>query len=930
MKKFLKILVLGAMGIGVLAGCSNDKPKSEVVSHDVVDSSEANSKDPISSSELLSSDSSNSSSSSSSSSIVVKTITGISLNTDGVKKAYEIGETLDLTNLVVNLNYSDGTSVATTDYTVSPAKGTVLNEKGNVTVTITYTLNDGATTFTKSFDVAVDKTRWGDAEALLMQTHLYGEVLPFTGFATSKVAYSADGDMIVISGGVIEDNTFSSYEAKILAAGFKAASNTSYKFKKTITTDNGDRFVQVFFGRGDNNEFYLEAYDPYYYAFPAAFMAYTVRTSFDSNVVIPAYEGADRYEISERDSAVFCYTNSTTALADYRATLTNNGFTIEDRLYNGFTMSYSTDRTFMILFNYDNNTKSLDIYAAPLDYWNGSLITGFFTKYNGEDVGIPSLEVTNGLYQFVESEYNQYFFEEGRPESIHAFMRIYNAAESDLTAYSTKIQALGWEITGNTVFTAKKLIEGKGVARFEFDFDARYNLITFTIYFKLDPLPGMAWPAEEIASILGSDITDTVPAFTGENNGFSVMTDAYGSFVMVELPQGTENVAAENYINNVLIPAGYTIYGNYLTVYVSPHNQILVQAYMGTSGSISITFKVAPFTTWPGTRLNRILNDMFGNITDTLPAYNGAVEYEIEEDYDAEEIYVYIDTGDVEIADAVDAYITTLTTSTTNKYTYIGDDADGDPHYLSPNKQIDVCPYDNGRDFALYITHFDLWPKATINEFFDDRGFTDTLPAFQGTYVSATATEEYPELVIQVNFASASEVEPAMNSYMTTLTTAQFTHSETLPFGFGEVYLSPSEEFTVTVSSYSTYFELRIDEAEKEDVNTNEFPMDVLVQYFPTCENLLPKLSSSTITSYSTNGYEGNAYVYAYFNSVDAMNAGYTQYLSALSGASFTHQVVWGSYDAYFSPDGTFFVVVDTYEDQMAVDIELYSTEWLY
>ena len=165
---------------------------------------------------------------------------------------------------------------------------------------------------------------------------------------------------------------------------------------------------------------------------------------------------------------------------------------------------------------------------------------------------------------------------------------------------------------------------------------------------------------------------------------------------------------------------------------------------------------------------------------------------------------------------------------------------------------------------------------------------------------------------------------------MTTLTTAQFTHSETLPFGFGEVYLSPSEEFTVTISSYSTYFELRIDEAEKDDVNTNEFPMDVLVQYFPTCENLLPKLTASTITSYSTNGYEGNAYVCAYFNSLDAMNAGYTQYLSALSGASFTHQVVWGSYDAYFSPDGTFFVVVDTYEDQMAVDIELYSTDWLY
>jgi hypothetical protein len=81
------------------------------------------------------------------------TLTGITLNTDSVKKTYTQNETLDLSGLVVTASYSDNSSVAVTDYTASPADGETLSEIGTITVTITYT--EETVTDTKNFDVTV-------------------------------------------------------------------------------------------------------------------------------------------------------------------------------------------------------------------------------------------------------------------------------------------------------------------------------------------------------------------------------------------------------------------------------------------------------------------------------------------------------------------------------------------------------------------------------------------------------------------------------------------------------------------------------------------------------------------------------------------------------------------------------------------------------
>ena len=104
-------------------------------------------------------------------------LTGITLDTTNVKKAYTYGETLDLTGLVVNGSYDDNTSKAVTGYTTNPANGAALNSVGDVPVTVTYEEK------TASFNVTVGKTLTGITleTTNAKKAYTYGDALDVTG-----------------------------------------------------------------------------------------------------------------------------------------------------------------------------------------------------------------------------------------------------------------------------------------------------------------------------------------------------------------------------------------------------------------------------------------------------------------------------------------------------------------------------------------------------------------------------------------------------------------------------------------------------------------------------------------------------------------------------------------------------------------------------
>lgn len=81
------------------------------------------------------------------------TLDSIAVTTQPTKTSYTVGDTLDLSGMVVTASYSDGSTAPVTQYTTAPAGGSTLDTAGTITVTVSYTKDD--VTQTTTFDVQV-------------------------------------------------------------------------------------------------------------------------------------------------------------------------------------------------------------------------------------------------------------------------------------------------------------------------------------------------------------------------------------------------------------------------------------------------------------------------------------------------------------------------------------------------------------------------------------------------------------------------------------------------------------------------------------------------------------------------------------------------------------------------------------------------------
>ena len=116
--------------------------------------------------------------------LVIRELSSIAVTTPPIKTAYQTGETLDLTGIVVTATYSDGfTANVTSDCTFNPANGTVLTTS-DTSVTITYV--EGSITTTTSVAIGVKEL------VSIAVTHLptktaykAGETLDLTGLVVT-------------------------------------------------------------------------------------------------------------------------------------------------------------------------------------------------------------------------------------------------------------------------------------------------------------------------------------------------------------------------------------------------------------------------------------------------------------------------------------------------------------------------------------------------------------------------------------------------------------------------------------------------------------------------------------------------------------------------------------------------------------------------
>lgn len=78
----------------------------------------------------------------------------ISVTTPPTKAIYTLGDTLDLTGLVITATYSDSTTKPATGFTTSPSEGSTLSTEGTITVDVTYT--EASVTKTTTFVIQVN------------------------------------------------------------------------------------------------------------------------------------------------------------------------------------------------------------------------------------------------------------------------------------------------------------------------------------------------------------------------------------------------------------------------------------------------------------------------------------------------------------------------------------------------------------------------------------------------------------------------------------------------------------------------------------------------------------------------------------------------------------------------------------------------------
>lgn len=116
--------------------------------------------------------------------LTIRALDSIAVTTPPIKTAYQTGETLDLTGIVVTATYSDGyTANVTSDCTFAPANGTVLSQ-GDTSVTVTYT--EGGTTKTTTVAIGVKELTSISVTHLPTKTSYHaGETLDLTGIVVS-------------------------------------------------------------------------------------------------------------------------------------------------------------------------------------------------------------------------------------------------------------------------------------------------------------------------------------------------------------------------------------------------------------------------------------------------------------------------------------------------------------------------------------------------------------------------------------------------------------------------------------------------------------------------------------------------------------------------------------------------------------------------
>lgn len=837
MKRFTKVLLLGAIAIGMMTGCEFGKKSSQAAS---VTSSSENTTSSI-------------------------------LSTSSVSSA--------ISSITSAFSSNSSSSAQSSSTQVS------------------------SSTPVSSSSVAPEIT-WTEEQRTIMSQHLNGIVLPYTGYEESVVAYDEEKEIVTIIGGSSEGNFVKAYADLLIANGFTkiqaTEDETAFVLEKAIVSEGSTRYVRVAVG-AENGVLSIAACDPYFYTYPSVYGNYFAYM-IGSDYVAPAFEGANYYEIDPAASAVYCYLESNTMDCGYTETLRTAGWKLASaRNSKGYFVAVAPDYSYEINYIYKNTEKRFVIIFQMVATWQPNFFAEFFANNNAYAFEVPVFQATGASFLFMESGTN-------------ALVGVSGIRLADMQNYANKVREAGWKVSQNkdaTSFQARLTIEDKGIALMSFGFDQQSNSGAIVVSSVLEPLPGTVFPSKEIAKMLGSFVTDVVPVYEGEATGYSAYRRGTNFYIRVEVEEGTEPAAREAYIHTILA-SGYDLEAGYTYTYVSPNRQIFLQA-SGTANSgaliITVWYVLDETETWPTEKLATIFGE---DVVDVLPEYVGGDVYTLSPEENGElNLWVTL-ADDADYDEAVADYINILEA---NGYAHAYDDQDDDPHYVTENGQLDVCPWTDYSTLNLYIkypaTNTD-WPEEFIADLFSNLDFEDELPIYEGEFnrVNYGYLGDIVYINVRLDDPLPADIVEAFDGYIATLEEAQFIYvKEDVIYG-DQVYNSPNEEYSVTVSPRTYGFRIELAGPESVDASS-EFPMAEIIECIPEAENVLPIIASGEGIAFHTEGpMPGYIDVYAVYEDTDLLEGAYTAYIALLAEAQFTEGDYYGD-QVYYSPNNDFYVMVD-------------------
>ena len=396
-----------------------------------------------------------------------------------------------------------------------------------------------------------------------------------------------------------------------------APAGSFYVFERFVQTEEGKRGISVqFFGHNGSSystsgPFYLYASDPFCYEFPDLAAEYALYNVEGPNILEP--ETADLYYefIPDEDNSeyhaagydswlnasLYIYGLDEEAFMAYGLQCTLAGWVISEGEDEGeYTATYDDEGSGL---RYTVNIYYCDDYVAlswdylgttiPAANWSEVIeqANAILAEHDFDPIPYELPAVEGEGYEYDVKDYIQGW------DEVDIFVT--GPSDDYVTTYGAILVEAGWRDLGSNYYEIETTA---GIAKIQIGYSTYSNRFYIYLFATLQPLPTAEWPAEAVAEMLGEGITDELPAFDADylpsGSYFQAFNDEYGMGVMVY--PNEEEADIETYLEmyvDVLTSGENPFVYDESQYYYSPNGEFRVYLYEGTENNLVIELSVA-------------------------------------------------------------------------------------------------------------------------------------------------------------------------------------------------------------------------------------------------------------------------------------------------------------------------------------------------